>query len=381
MRAKGLAKCPIIFRTGIKEGMALMGDKPLISLLVPIYNVERYLSTCLDSAVSQTLSDIEIICINDGSTDASLSIIEDFAKRDDRIRVIDKSNSGYGASMNKGIDVANGEFIGILESDDFFEPDALEVLYSAAIEADVDVAKADFFFYWSKPEEKDERFGWVDAGAPKVAVPMDYPEVFYRKPSIWSAIYRRSFLEKNGIRFLETPGASYQDTSFNFKVWACASRVALINRAVLHYRQDNESSSINSPGKAFCVCDEYGEMERFVSSLPQSDEKERLLRILVRLRFDTYMWNYERLSEPLQLGFLQTMRETFSDENDRGLLDTSLFDEGKLEKRDLAINHPDLFHLRCSRYASRGKLDTLKRYYKAGGLTAIVGVLADRFSR
>ena len=106
--------------------------QPAVSLLIPIYNVERYLPECLDSAVGQTLMDIEVICINDGSTDSSPEIISRYAAKDDRIKVIDKPNSGYGCSMNLGLQEATGEYVGILESDDFFEPDALESLYRAA---------------------------------------------------------------------------------------------------------------------------------------------------------------------------------------------------------------------------------------------------------
>lgn len=357
-----------------------MSDRPLVSLLVPIYNVERYLPQCLDSAIGQTLKDIEIICINDGSTDGSPDVIREYASKDPRIRIIDKPNSGYGASMNRGLDEARGEFVGILESDDFFEPDALEVLYRAAKDADADVAKADFYFYWSAPEEKNERFGWVDDDAPDVAAPLDYPEVFYRKPSIWSAIYQRDFLRRYGIRFLETPGASYQDTGFNFKVWACAKSVALVKKPLLHYRQDNESSSINSPGKAFCVCDEYIEMARFVEAMPEGEKKERIRRILVRLRFDTYMWNYERLNEPLQLDFLKTMVADFSKENESGIFDESLFDQGKREKRALILANPDIFHLQHSQYASRGKWDTFKRYYRAGGISYALKAIKARLA-
>ena len=99
---------------------------PVLSLLVPIYNVERYLRECLDSAVAQTLEDIEIICINDGSTDNSPAIICEYMQRDARVKMIDKANSGYGDSMNRGLEMARGKYVGILESDDFMVPDALE---------------------------------------------------------------------------------------------------------------------------------------------------------------------------------------------------------------------------------------------------------------
>ena len=96
--------------------------QPKVSILVPCYNVEKYLKQCLDSIVNQTLQDIEIICINDGSTDSTLDIIKQYAKNDDRFVVIDKQNEGYGKSMNRGLDAATGEYIGIVESDDWIEP-------------------------------------------------------------------------------------------------------------------------------------------------------------------------------------------------------------------------------------------------------------------
>ena len=98
--------------------------------LVPIYNVERYLQRCLDSAAAQTLENIEIICINDGSTDLSPAIIREYMERDARFVMIDKANSGYGDSMNRGLDQARGEYVGILESDDFMAPDALRLNFT-----------------------------------------------------------------------------------------------------------------------------------------------------------------------------------------------------------------------------------------------------------
>ena len=90
-----------------------------VSIVIPVYNVEHYLVECLDSAMNQTLHDIEIICVNDGSKDSSLEILLEYAKRDSRIKIIDKENAGYGHTMNLGIDMARGEYIGIIESDDY----------------------------------------------------------------------------------------------------------------------------------------------------------------------------------------------------------------------------------------------------------------------
>lgn len=111
-----------------------------VSIIVPIYNVEKYLKRCLDSLVNQTLNDIEIICINDGSTDGSLEILNEYGRRDDRIVIINQENSGLSATRNKGIDIAKGQFIGFVDSDDWVSKDYFEKLYNSAIQNEAEIA-------------------------------------------------------------------------------------------------------------------------------------------------------------------------------------------------------------------------------------------------
>ena len=172
-------------------------DTPKVSLLVPICNVERYLRECLDSAVAQTLEDIEIICINDGSTDSSPDIIREYMERDPRVKMIDKINSGYGDSMNRGLEMARGKYVGILESDDFMAPDALEKLVGAVERYDADFAKANFDLYWSNPEERRELMELFKVKeCNKPVHPSDTVNAFSLKPSIWSAVYRRRLAQR-----------------------------------------------------------------------------------------------------------------------------------------------------------------------------------------
>ena len=124
-----------------------------VSILVPICNVEKFLDKCLRSIVNQTLKDIEIICINDGSTDNSLEIIKRFTNEDYRIVVIDKSNSGYGDSMNKGMNIAQGEYIGIVESDDFINKDMFMDLYILAKEYNADIVKSNYNLFWENSSD------------------------------------------------------------------------------------------------------------------------------------------------------------------------------------------------------------------------------------
>lgn len=355
------------------------GSFPLVSLLVPIYNVERYLRECLESAQGQTYENIEIICLNDGSTDGSRAIIQEFMDRDTRFRVVDKENSGYGATMNRGLDEARGEYIGILESDDFFEGDALEKLVSAAIENASDVVKANFWFYWSTPEERNEKYVAVEPSmASQAYCPAERPGIFYKKPSIWSALYRRSFLEQNDIRFLETPGASYQDAAFNFKVWAVARKAFFIDDAILHYRQDNEQSSVNSPSKVYCVCDEYAEMQRYLDERPEL--KSELQGVLERMKFDTYLWNYDRLDEGLKADFLKRASEELRADMESGVIDLSLFEVWAEADLRALISDSALFEKCRAKYAASGKLNTFKHYFALGGMPLVFKLIKQKFA-
>ena len=283
-----------------------------VSIVVPIYNVERYLEQCLESLHFQTLKEIEVICVDDGSTDGSPAIVERFVGIDPRFKVIRKKNSGYGNSVNVGIAQAVGEYVGIVESDDFVELNMFERLYEAAKKFDVDVVKSNFYFYWSTQNKKVKSTKMIQSfQANRILHPVADRFVFEYQPTVWSAIYRRDFLTKNDISFLETPGASYQDLGFSFKVWATAASAVLLEDAFVYYRQDNETSSINNKAKIYCVCDEYREMENFVDrhqALPRD-----LFFLISKLKFASYSWNLRRIAKPYRWEFLKQMSKEYRD--------------------------------------------------------------------
>lgn len=350
-------------------------EKPEVSVLIPIYNVERYLEQCLESLRDQTYGDFEAICINDGSTDGSRAIIQRFLDDDPRFRVIDKENSGYGASMNRGLNAARGRYVAILESDDFYEPDALAVLHEAAEKNSAEVVKANFNLYWSRPEERRELFRVVDTSEEgRTLRPLDDLAIFFRKPSIWSGLYRRDFLTANDIRFLETPGASYQDSGFNFKVWAAAERASFVGAPVLNYRQDNEGSSVNNPGKVFCVCDEYASMEEFVHARGGADERQ-LLAILQRMKLDSYLWNYDRLAPELRPAFVARAAEEFGRALERGDVDLALFEPAAEADLRAMVADPAAFCAERDAAASSGTIGALRRYLRMGGPSLVARVL------
>lgn len=394
---------------------------PKISVLMPIYNVERYLREALLSVADQTLRDIEILCINDGSTDDSRAIVAEFCKLDARFRLIDKPNSGYGASMNRGLAEAQGDYIAILEPDDIYEPTALETLYKAAQISDADVTKANYWFYWSKPQPKDKLIqvvkpAWFEDAAQiehlavgslvigsnngdasdgiacMVADPYELPGIFFMIPSIWSALYKRSYLAEHNIRFLETSGASFQDLSFTFKVFAYTHKVCLVDAPILHYRQDNESSSVNDPKKAYCVIEELAEIDAVVEALavnndlgdqvPIKSQNTRMQRVVsdqylsqiaYRIAYDNYLWNYQRLAPDVRKAFIQQGANDLRAKQADGYYNPEFFEPYQQLNHDALMKDVDAFD---KAYPKTPSLPAKAWYYfKLGGPSALASIL------
>lgn len=289
--------------------------QPAVSILVPIYNTEKYLRQCLESITNQTLKNIEIICIDDGSTDKSPEIIKEYQEKDSRIKVITKENSGYGDSMNQGLEKVTGEYIGIVEPDDFVDLNAFESLYNLAKDNDAEIVRTN---YYHNKDNKDTKFFYVNpTDANRIIDPSRHIWIFYQAPAIWSAIYKRELIIDNEIKFLPTPGASYQDTGFNFKAWSLTKRAFFTTEAFLHYRVDNESSSVNNPGKVMNVCYEYEEIEKF---LRKNNLFESLGPVMEVAKFGAYYWNIWRLSSKLRKGFIERTKKEFTEAQAEGMI-------------------------------------------------------------
>ena len=264
-----------------------------VTVLVPVYNTKPYLRECLDSLAAQTLEEIEFICIDDGSTDGCSEVLDEYADRDARFRVIHKENSGYGASMNVGLRAARGKYIGIVESDDFADSNMFKALYAVAAKTHADVVKSNFWQF------KDGENTFVEAlhghtyGKP-LCLRQEETQIFIESSTIWACIYRRKFLQEQDIWFNETPGASYQDTSFAFLTKAYADSFWLVREAYLHYRVDNASSSVHSSGKIFSVIDEYDAVQRHLEAhrLP---EHEKLCGLSAQLLYRNFQFNESRI--------------------------------------------------------------------------------------
>lgn len=318
-----------------------------VSVIVPVYNTAKYLKQCLWSLKNQTLVDIEVICVNDGSTDDSRDIIEEFVGSDQRFKAIHKSNTGYGASMNMGIRAAQSPYIGIVESDDFAEQNMFQSLYEEAWKHQADLVKGNYNTYcdaFSHPvfQEMLKEYPYGQVISSKIN-----PEIFGVHPSVWASLYRRRFLEENNIWFSETPGASYQDIAFAFKVNASAKRICLIKDGVLNYRVDNVESSVHNPKKIFCVCNELEEIERYIGQRKEAgalggERAKELYQLAAWVKFRNYLWNYTRLSLPYQYAFLMKVLEELRKIRRQGC-ESQVWNQWEIETLEQMADAPDEF--------------------------------------
>lgn len=286
-----------------------------VSVIVPVYNTEKYLRKCMESLVKQTMQNIEFICVNDGSTDKSLQILEEFASYDSRVKIISKSNSGYGDSMNTGLAHARGEYIGIVESDDYALPDMFSALYKEASEKKADIVKSN---YNSFSEKEGLHFEESLSGIKyhKIFCAYDDPKILGATLSIWSALYRRKFLEEEGILFNTSPGASYQDVSFVIKALLSAKKIICIPEAYLCYRCDNENSSVKSPKKVFCIMEEFHLIYKYI----YEKEKDNMLPIIEPIKFEHYLGNNNRIDSVYQYAFLDRMQKELQEDYKNGCM-------------------------------------------------------------
>ena len=273
---------------------------PKVSVIVPVYNVKLYLRIALDSLIRQTLHDIEIICINDGSTDGSGNILHEYAEKDSRVIVIDQKNGGYGKAMNTGIDHATGEYIGILEPDDFVALTMYEDLYEIAKTNDLDILKADFYRFTIDQETETESYQYAHLSGNQdsygtVFRPMDRLESFFYIMNTWSGIYRHSFLREKGIKHHETPGASFQDNGFWFQTFLYADRAMIVDTPYYRVRRDNPNSSIRNPEKVYAANIEYD----FIRGIIMKDKAawEKLKGVYWRKRYHNYNATLRRVDQ------------------------------------------------------------------------------------
>lgn len=325
-------------------------SNPKVSIVVPVCNVERYLKECLDSVVKQTLQEIEIICVDDGSTDHSLEILNEYKQKDDRIKVITKKNSGYGNTMNVGMDAATGLYIGIVESDDYVEENMFERLYDTACKFDAEIVKSDHYIFSTKEGKCNKNIQYIcpEKYYGKVLNADTCEEIYDFVMMNWTGIYKTDFIRKNNIRHNETPGASFQDNGFWFQAISLAKSVVMLHEAFYYYRQDNPNSSINSKKKVYCICDEYNYIQSFVVAHPELRDKH-FVKFFTKKVFN-YLHSYRRIADEFKVEFLERIAKEFEEDLKLSYLNVEQLDPWILDTVNRIIDAPELYHREDSTY-------------------------------
>lgn len=318
-----------------------------VSIIIPTYNVEAYLNECMDSVTGQTLKDIEIICINDGSTDNSLDILKSYAQNDKRIVIVDKKNEGYGVGMNIGLDRATGEYIGIVEPDDFIPLNMYEDLYNKAKEENLDFVKADFYRFKRDATNGNMTLRYIHLSKDpedynKVFDPSQKPEAIRYIMETWSGIYRRTFLAGHHIRYNTTPGASFQDNGFFFQTFVFAKRAMILNKPYYMNRRDNPNSSVYDKGKVYAMDIEYDYIREILLEHP--DIWKRFNPIYWVKRYHTSRFTLVRISDAYKREYVYSMSKVFKRADQLGELTQSLFGPNEWIGLQTLIKDPDRYY-------------------------------------
>ena len=214
---------------------------PKISIIIPIYKVEKYLRFCLDSLCVQTLKDIEIICVNDGSPDNCSEILNEYQKKDKRFCILNQENLGSGPARNNGLDHAKGEFVGFVDPDDWVSPNYFEILYNRATICSADISASANIVKVDKYQTKKS----VGFRSKKIIVSVEKRKnLIYRSGVVWNKVFKRKLVDKYNIRFAETKSTG-QDNPFNIIALATANKIATTTMGTYFYRIRSESA-INS---------------------------------------------------------------------------------------------------------------------------------------
>lgn len=245
-----------------------------ISIILPSLNVRKYIEECLESIVNQTLYDIEILCIDAGSVDGTMEVIKKYASFDNRIKVIQSDRKSYGYQVNLGIEMAIGEYIGIVDTDDFVSKDMYQILLEAAERNNFpDYVKCnhDMFLeiegqrlYKTVPVFGTSENYLYDA----ILSPREWPVLLLKDCYVWKGIYRKSFLNKNEIRMNISKGAAFQDNGFLFQTICMGKRVLYLKDSLYKYRRDNENASVYNLSGFSYIYYEYEFIHQFIIRHP-----------------------------------------------------------------------------------------------------------------
>ncbi|MBQ4122870.1 glycosyltransferase family 2 protein [bacterium] len=285
--------------------------KPEISVIVPVYNVEKYLKQCLDSILNQTFSNIEIICVNDGTKDSSRKILEEYRKKDFRIKIVDKKNGGLSSARNAGLKVAQGEFISFIDSDDWVEHNMLEKLYNSITTLDTDITIC-------AVHQIDEQTQKVDDSNPYYTLGY-FDETFDNKvfsykdvrPFVmdvcvmaWNKLYRRSLIDSCNAEFPD--GKIFEDGPFFFSLFFKTERVSIVRDFLYFYRINRAGSIVQKAGKKFLDIIDVAEL--MFDKVKELENEPLIQENFCKKKVEDFISRFENLDSKYKRQFAQKLK-------------------------------------------------------------------------
>ena len=298
-------------------------DMIRVSVIIPVYNVSSYLRRCLDSVLAQTLKDIEVICVDDASTDDSPKILQEYAAKDARVKVVRQENAGAGAARNRGLDLAQGEYLSFLDSDDFFEPDMLEKAYALAKRDmdDIVVFGSDQFRQKenARGDSDDGTFVSVDWTIRRNNLPSSRP-FSYRELTgnvfktfvgwAWDKLFRHQFITDHNIRYQVQ--RTTNDMLFVYTALVLAERISILDEVMVHQRRDSRDSLSKTRENSWhCFHDALIELK---NRLIQEGIYAKLTKDYINYSLHFTLWNYNSLAEPTKSMLREKLLNEWFDE-------------------------------------------------------------------
>lgn len=290
-------------------------NTPKVSVIVPVYNPGKYLYQCLDTITSQTLKNIEIICVDDGSTDGSAEILAQYQQKDDRIRIITQENKGGGPARNAGLEIARGEYLSFLDSDDYFDNDMLKLAVKKADETNAGVVIFNIYTVdFATGAIMKPTWSLEQDFIPSMEVfsKDDIPETIMQLSagSVWNKLYRRDMIIKENIRFQNIPAAD--DIYFSLMALTLAKRVSVLDKRLMYYRVDNPTGQLS--GRTRKPLNQYTALKTVKEALEQRNLYNMLERTFINRAAEVIFGSLDamRTGQAFELLYNHTRTEIFS---------------------------------------------------------------------
>lgn len=294
---------------------------PKVSVIVPCYNVEKYITECLESILNQTLKEIEIIVLNDGSTDRTLEVIEKYETKDSRIRILSHKNRGLGPTRNRGILESRGEYLAFVDSDDYISNDMLEILYNKAIKENADIVQGETAIFYEDSNIKEKvRYNLENISDIKLSEnnrEFFYKEYYFKRiysHNAWDKIYNREFVLKYSLEFGDNKKIFAEDNWMQLQVLINFPKICFVHHICYHYRQQ-ENSIMHQPKKNLVL--RHGNMIKdYVELIKNNGDRIEEKKVCAILAIETLIMEAlnEKIANGTKILFMEELKKVKENE-------------------------------------------------------------------